>query len=75
MKETIPEINLGAEICQSLKRIYYQNDEWIECYEKVALKLSALKLKAKMLNKEKTDIDILMLLRTYSDDDLKDMLD
>ncbi len=68
------EINLGINPCNLIKRIYFIETSWSDCYREVAVKFTQLKQeirnKAPLIN----DIELLQLINKFSEDDIKDYL-
>ncbi len=73
MEAKYPEINLGAEICEKLKIIYFSNIAWPECYKDISIKFTELKKIMRKFYTEKSDLDILKELIKYDTMDIEDV--
>ncbi len=73
MEANYPEINLGATICERLRTIYHPDKPWVDCYKEIAQKLTELKANSCKFYTDKTEIEILMELCKYNDQDLMEM--
>jgi hypothetical protein len=69
------EVNLGEQICLKIKHIYFANTAWNACYRKVGDKLIEIKAKARKCLAGMTEIEMLQILRNFSTNDIKDLMD
>jgi hypothetical protein len=67
-------MTLGEPICQQLKRMYYANRDWIDCYRGVAAKFTQLKDIMRKFYTGMSDFEVLVELQRYSAEDLQDVL-
>lgn len=69
-------IELGARVCENIKRVLYPETPWAECYKDVAAKFSKLKeINKSMRNVHKTDIEYIKFVGKFDDFNLREMLD
>lgn len=72
MDAKLPDITLGETVCIMLKRMYFPDTPWQECYKDVANKFSELKAVMRKFYTGKTDLEILHEIRRYSEDDISE---
>ena len=72
MDAKLPEINLGAAVCDRLRTLYHDTKPWIDCYRDVAVRFTELKAIARKFYCDKTEHEMLMELARYSPEDLKE---
>lgn len=69
------EIRLAGEICTLLKKIYFLNDSWdVNLATKISKKLSHIKKNARNFFGEKSDAEILEILKGYKKEDFEDFV-
>lgn len=69
-------VNLGMEICATIKNIYFKNDTWTITVTKEINKLfGIIKNKAKIFHPDLGEEDLLKMIRKYSNEDIVDCLD
>lgn len=68
------QINLGAQVCERLRIIYYKNKKWTECHKEVSKDFSRLKEIAKKFYTDLTEHEILVELNRYNDSDILDAM-
>jgi hypothetical protein len=85
IKDHLPEITLGEQICIKIKNIYYRDICWSKCYRDVSNKFDQLKRVARKFysvehktarfyaNKE--ELEMLKKLSRYSEEAIKDAFD
>ena len=68
-------VNMGAEICNKIKSIYYPDVEWQAVYKDVAEKLTQFKcICRKMFNlTNKQDLELFEKVRRFSEEDVKEV--
>ncbi len=69
------EINLGVNPCNIIKRIYFRDVPWIDCYKKVATKFTQLKQAIRKLAPMLSELEILQLINKFSEEDVVDHLE
>jgi hypothetical protein len=69
------EVELGANICTRIKRIYFSGKPWHECCSDVSSKFNIFKAMMKKFYTEKSMIAILIEVQRYSDKDIQDVFD
>lgn len=65
-------IELGAVICSRLKKIYYPDTAWVDCYKQIANDFTKLKTRARIFYGKVEDEALLKELCKYSDQDIRD---
>lgn len=71
----MPQINLGATVCEKLKTVYHSEKKWIDCYKDVTTKFNKLKNEAKKFYVDKDDKEILQELGRFNHSDIIDALE
>jgi hypothetical protein len=76
MKENlaIHQINLGVNPCNLLKRMYFAETPWIDCYKQVAAKFTQLKQSIRTQAPKLCEIEVLQLINKFAEEDMKDYL-
>lgn len=74
-KTVMPEITLGEEICDRLRRIYHPSAEKAQSYKAIAKLYSEIRRVAKIYYPELTDVERLKQIRGWSDNDIQEALD
>lgn len=70
MNLTVIEINLGSQICVEIKRIFFPEVPWVECYLSVGDKFAELKQRMMKFSPMEDNIALLQELVKYSQQDL-----
>jgi len=73
MDAKLPEINLGAAVCERLRTLYHGTKPWGDCFKEVAQKFTELKVIARKFYCDKTELEMLREIARYSIDDIKEM--
>lgn len=69
-------VNLGMEICATIKNIYFKNDPWTITVTKEINKLfGIIKEKAKIFHPDFGEEELLQMIRKYSGEDIIDCLE
>lgn len=68
-------MNLGEQVCVTIKHLYFPSTPWFECYRKVGDKFTEVKKKARKYLSQMSEKDMLKELRNFSTTDIKDMMD
>jgi len=72
--EKYPEINLGAEICNRLKKLYYPEIEWGDGMSQVIAKLfTKLKTQARIFFPDCAEIELLQKICKFNDISFKEL--
>lgn len=66
------EIETGAHLCRTIKRLLFADKAWVKCNKEVGAKFAELKKRAKDFYPDKSMRDILSELNKYSDTDILD---
>jgi predicted nuclease of restriction endonuclease-like RecB superfamily len=74
-EEILSAVNLGANVCNSLKQIYFPDQPWQACYRDVAQKFTCLKQIMRKFYSDKSEIDMLKELQRYSPEDLRSAIE
>jgi hypothetical protein len=75
MENTELLIILGGRICLKLKHYYFRHLEWVQCYKDVANLFTRLKCEAKKFYSDKTELELMTILCSFSEQDIRDGLD
>lgn len=73
MEATYSEIVIGETVCKKLKDLYFNDKEWVDCYNQVAQKFTELKRILRKFYTDKIDVDIFRELIKYSSDDINEV--
>lgn len=68
------EINLGANPCRIIKRIYFAEIPWIDCYRDIASKFTQLKQAIRKQASLLSEIEILQYINKFTEEDIIDYL-
>lgn len=71
----LPEIIKSASICSLIKRTYFADKTWFECYRLVGDKFTTLKASARQKYIGCDTDGILDILKEYDENDLREALD
>lgn len=69
------EIDRGADICQKIKQLYFNDTEWIDCHTKVAILFNKIKEKARIYYPDNDDPSRFRSLQHWSESDIKEAID
>lgn len=75
IEETRAISTRGADICKTLKRLYYPDASWSESVNKVAERFSRLKQATRCAYQDIGHVEFLNFLCRLSDQDVRDVLD
>lgn len=67
-------ITLGEDVCNLIKKVYFAQTKWIDCYQQVADKFTELKRIIRISGVAKNEHEIISILRGFSETDLLDAL-
>lgn len=70
MEAIMPEITLGEIICIRIKQIYFSDESWPDCYQKVANKFTVFK---RIMRKIYPDTEIVEILKKVQKFDTMDI--
>lgn len=68
-------VNLGEQVCVTIKQLYFQDMAWNACYRKVGDKFTEVKRKARQCLPQMNEKEMLTELRNFSTTDIEDMMD
>ena len=74
MEAPSQEITLGTTICEKLKAIYHPDLPWVDASDPVSVLFTKLKKQARSFYLDKNELEILMELSKYSEQDFRDSL-
>jgi len=69
-KAALPEITLGDQLANNIKRLFYSNQEWPKVVLNIGKDIAKLKILGRRYYPELTECDLIRKLYNYTDDDL-----
>ena len=66
------EIELGARVCDTIKKTYFVDKDWVDCYRHVAEKFTAIKVIMRKLFPAMKELEMLEMISKYTKDDVED---
>ena len=71
-----PRIELGARVCEQIKKALYKDIPWGDCYKQIANDFSIIKtLNIGLRVKYPGDLEYIKYLGNYGEEDIRDMLE